>query len=649
MDRTGNGAARLAIVCLVPATLPLARRLAEILGRLESPPMISLYGKRGRVMGAGLVEFDSTAPLLQRLFADGMTIIAICAAGIVVRALASQLAGEDSGHKSQQPAVLAVAADGSVIVPLLGGHGGVARHGVASGNGLARYLAAHLPGAVAAVTTASEAIGLPVLDDPPAGWRIAGYESAPEQLASLLRDLVVAAMDGDGPRVTVESGDGAWLAGLPSPSSSRTEILVTHRAVESDGQTLVYHPPVLALGLGGIRGLDPPAAMATIDRLLAEACLSMASVAVLVSHEIKADEAAFHQLAAHYGKPLRFFTAAALLAQTDRLSQRSEAVFAATGCYGVAEGAALAAVGDAGRLLLPKAVSDDRSLTVAVAISGAGGEITAPGALGKTRGKLTVVGIGPGRRDWLTPAVQLALHGAELVVGYGLYLGQIEDLIAGKPRFEAPLGAETLRVTTAIAAAADGRNTVLVSSGDAGIYGLAALVLEQLEAATDARSRRIELVVEPGISAVQAAAGRLGGAIGHDFALVSLSDLLTPWPVIEQRLAAAATGDFVLALYNPRSQQRDWQLTRAMEILAPHRPATTPVAIARNLGRAGESVSLTSLGEFDPTQVDMLSLVLVGNCQSRTVNFGAQNWLLTPRGYSSKNRRESVPILGKKE
>ena len=236
-----------------------------------------------------------------------------------------------------------------------------------------------------------------------------------------------------------------------------------------------------------------------------------------------------------------------------------------------------------------------------------------------------------------------------MVVGYGFYLAQIDDLIAGKARFEAPLGEESQRAAAAIAAAAEGRNTVLVSSGDAGIYGLAALVLEQLGATTDARERRIELVVEPGISAVQAAAARLGGAIGHDFALVSLSDLLTPWPVIERRLGAAAAGDFVVALYNPRSQQRDWQLIRAMEILAENRDRATPVAIARNLGRAGESVNLTSLGSFDPTLVDMLSLVLVGNSQSRSIPFGGKNWLLTPRGYSSKNRPESLRNLGNEE
>ncbi|MDI9408219.1 MAG: precorrin-3B C(17)-methyltransferase [Candidatus Pacebacteria bacterium] len=626
----------IAVVCLTAVTLPMARKIAEILRQSDSQPTVTLYGKNGRVCATDVTGFDSTPGLLQKLFGQGQTILAVCAAGIVIRALAPLLTGDDSGHKSEQPAVLVVAADGSAVVPLLGGHGGLTRHGFASGNVLARYLAARLTHSQAAITTASELADFPVFDDPPAGWSIEGYGHGSPMVALLLRDLVVAALAGAMPRLSLESGNGNWLKLPASDQTSEFEILVTHRSEASQSLRLVYHPPVLALGLGGVRGVKAESAIQTIDETLAAHGLSMESVAILVSHQIKSDEAGFIELAAHYNKPLRYFSPAELLAETDRLGQRSEAVFAATGCYGVAEGAALAAVGRDGKLLLPKTISRDGTLTLAVAMTAAGSEITQPQTIGRPRGKLTVVGIGPGRRDWLTPAVLQALQTAEVVVGYGLYLEQIADIIAGKQRFDSPLGAESARAAAAIDFAAAGRTTVLVSSGDAGIYGLAALVFEQLESNSDPQIARIEVLVEPGISAVQAAAARLGAAIGHDFVTISLSDLLTPWAVIEQRLSAAAAGDFVVALYNPRSQNRDWQLPRAMEILAQNRPADTPVAIARNLGREAESVTVTGLAEFDPTLVDMFSLVLIGNSQSRGFKFGGKDWLLTPRGYAAK-------------
>jgi cobalt-precorrin 5A hydrolase / precorrin-3B C17-methyltransferase len=175
----------------------------------------------------------------------------------------------------------------------------------------------------------------------------------------------------------------------------------------------------------------------------------------------------------------------------------------------------------------------------------------------------------------------------------------------------------------------------LVSSGDAGIYGLAALVFELLDRGDHPGWRRIDITVVPGLSALQAAAARLGAPLGHDFCAVSLSDLLTPWPVIERRLHAAAEGDFVLALYNPRSERRQDQLAAARNILLRHRPAETPVALARNLGRAGESVAVTTLGALAPDAVDMLTLVLVGSSATRLLP-GTPPRLYTPRGYAAK-------------
>ena len=275
--------------------------------------------------------------------------------------------------------------------------------------------------------------------------------------------------------------------------------------------------------------------------------------------------------------------------ETPRLQTPSDAVFHATGCYGVAEGAALAAVGNTGTLVLAKRKS--RNATVAIGRCVAGLEAA---AIGRARGALWVVGIGPGAAEWRTGEAVRVLGEADEIVGYGLYLDLVADLVAGKGLHAAPLGAETARVEQALDLAAQGRKVALISSGDAGIYGLASLVLERIDHGGRPDWRRVALAVVPGVSALLAAAARLGAPLGHDFCAVSLSDLMTPWEAIERRLQAAADGDFVVALYNPRAERRARQLPKAIAILAASRPSDTPVAIARNLGRAEESVRIVA-------------------------------------------------------
>jgi len=220
------------------------------------------------------------------------------------------------------------------------------------------------------------------------------------------------------------------------------------------------------------------------------------------------------------------------------------------------------------------------------------------------------------------------------VVGYGLYLDLVGDRIAGKTRHEYPLGEEETRVRAALDLAAEGREVALVSSGDPGIYAMATLVYELIDREKRVDWRRIHVVTAPGISALQAAAARAGAPLGHDFCAVSLSDLMTPWPVIERRVQAAAEADFVLALYNPVSRRRDWQLARSREILLEHRPKTTPVVIARNLGREGEEIRVTTLDRLDPKTVDMLTVVLIGSSETRTIDRAdGHPWVYTPRGY----------------
>lgn len=249
---------------------------------------------------------------------------------------------------------------------------------------------------------------------------------------------------------------------------------------------------------------------------------------------------------------------------------------------------------------------------------------------------LLLIGIGPGDSRQMTLAARDALRSAGVVIGYELYVEMVQPLLSTTQEVIAsPIGDEIDRAERAVELAASGTRVALISSGDAGIYAMAGPLFEVLRERGRQGRDEPRLVVYPGISALQAAAARLGAPIAHDFCAISLSDLLTPWEIIERRVEAAAYGDFVVAFYNPRSRQRDWQLDRALAILREHRPAETPVALVRNVTRTGESVHVTTLAAVEPAQTDMLTLVLVGN--SQTYRLG--DWMATPRGYSGIGRR----------
>jgi cobalt-precorrin 5A hydrolase/precorrin-3B C17-methyltransferase len=204
-------------------------------------------------------------------------------------------------------------------------------------------------------------------------------------------------------------------------------------------------------------------------------------------------------------------------------------------------------------------------------------------------------------------------------------------------------------VRRAFELAAEGRSVALVSSGDAGVYGLAALVFEVLDHDDNPAWNRVAVAVSPGVSAFQAAAARIGAPTGHDFCAISLSDLLTPWPQIERRLKAAAAGDFVVALYNPVSKRRRTHLAAARDILLTGRAPDTPVVLARNLGRDGESIEVIRLDALEPARADMLTLVLVGNSQSRVVERGVNRWVYTPRGYAKKREDRLAPAVAEEQ
>ena len=256
-------------------------------------------------------------------------------------------------------------------------------------------------------------------------------------------------------------------------------------------------------------------------------------------------------------------------------------------------------------------------------------------------GKLFIVGTGPGHRDLVTPRASAAIAASSDLVAYGLYLDLLGEVCEGKTRHEMPLGEEIERARKALDLAASGKTTALVSSGDIGIYAMATLVFELLDLQRQGKEDHpewleVECEVVPGISAMQAAASRCGAILGHDFCTISLSNLLTPWETIVKRLHAAGAGDFVVSFYNPRSKKRDWQIETARDILLEYRPAETPVILGRQLSREDESIDIITLQQLNAADVDMFTLVSVGNRESRHFSTPQQEWVYTPRGYSKK-------------
>ncbi len=252
------------------------------------------------------------------------------------------------------------------------------------------------------------------------------------------------------------------------------------------------------------------------------------------------------------------------------------------------------------------------------------------------RGRLFVVGLGPGAREAMTGQALEAIRQAEVVIGYDGYFAGVTDLVGDKERMALPLTEERERARLAVERLRAGRAVCVISSGDPGVYAMAGLVLECAAAADDGLAERV--VIVPGVSAVNAAAALLGAPLGHDFAVVSLSDLLTPWDAIERRLRAAAEADFVLALLNPQSRRRDWQYRRAGEILAAHRPPATPVGVVRNAFRPGQAVAVTTVADMAEAAVDMFTTVIVGSSQTRRLG----SVVVTPRGYAAGRGRDDA-------
>lgn len=543
---------------------------------------------------------------VRRLWPDVDGLVLVCATGIAVRVVGPLL-----GDKVTDPAVVCLDDGGRWAIALAGGHRGA--------NELAREVAA-LVGADPVVSTATDAADLPAFDALP-GWQCEG------DVAGVTR----AWLDGHPPRV-----DRSVLPDWPLPPAladalpdalpdtdapagdtghaSGGRVVVSDRAdaagADAGEGVVLLRPGSLVVGVGSSSGADADGIARLVADALADAGWSSHAVGLVASVDLKRDEPGIVALADRLGVDLRTFPAEVLARQD--VPTPSSVVADAVGTASVAEAAALLAAGPGGRLVVTKRKSAEATVAVA--------------RRSRSEGHLAVVGLGPGDAAWRAPAAAAAVRQAEVVVGYDLYVDLAADLVGPHHQVvRSPIGAEADRCAEALRRAAAGQRVALVCSGDPGIFAMASLVLELAPEHGDP-----PVTIVPGITAAHAAAAVLGAPLGHDHAAVSLSDLLTPWEAIERRLHAVAEGDLVVSFYNPRSQRRTWQLPRAVEILATHRPPECPVAVVTDVGRTGrQQVVRTTLARFDPAMVGMLSLVVVGSTTTRWIG----DRMVTPRGY----------------
>jgi cobalt-precorrin 5A hydrolase / precorrin-3B C17-methyltransferase len=258
------------------------------------------------------------------------------------------------------------------------------------------------------------------------------------------------------------------------------------------------------------------------------------------------------------------------------------------------------------------------------------------GVSGPARGRLAVVGLGPGGGRWMTPDAREALSAAEDILGYERYLRMAGPFRDGQTIHPSDNREEMDRARHALSLAARGRSVAIVSSGDPGIFAMASAVMEALHRSDDPAWHGVELAIIPGVSAAHAAAARAGAPLGHDFCVLSLSDNLKPWPVIERRLELAAAADLALALYNPTSHARPWQFGRAVEIIRGHRAPETPVVLGRDIGRPGETTRVLALAELTTADADMRTVVIIGSSATQVfARIDGGKWVYTPRWYDN--------------
>ncbi len=516
-----------AVVVLGKSAASLGRRVAAHL------PEARLHARRGPRHRGGCAISAKLVPHLAALFAEGAPIVGICAAGILIRALAPLLA-----HKREEPPVVAVAEDGSAAVPLLGGHRGA--------NSLAREISRLLGGQPRSRRRAISCSAWHSMSCRPAG--------APP-IRKNPRTSPPRCIAGEPVALAVEAGNADWLmaARIPLAPDAPRLIRITDRVPSPAERALVLHPPVLALGVGCARDCAPDELLALARDNARRARARRRSGRVLSPRSISRWTSRRCKISPPRSAFRRGSSRRPACATRRRDSQTpSDAVFRAVGCYGVAEGAALAAVGPDGVLVAPKRVTR----CMRPAPSRARRHRSIRTAIGRARGHLAIVGIGPGDRPGAPRKRKRRSPHRRDIVGLQLYL----DLLGRGDR----TASRSMRAPWATRRGASSARSTLPPRGATSprLIGRCRHLWPReprLRAADREPSedwRRVEISVVPGVSALQAAAARLGAPFGHDFCAISLSDLLTPWQAIERRLDAAASGDFVVALYNPRSARR---------------------------------------------------------------------------------------------
>ncbi|MFP3429646.1 precorrin-3B C(17)-methyltransferase [Paraburkholderia sp. SIMBA_061] len=564
-----------AIVILGVGALDTARRIQALTAGSQ------VHALQGRVQAD--VAYTELGAHLRELYARGTPIIALCAAGIVIRCVAPLLS-----NKGAEPPVLAVAEDGSAVVPLLGGLAGV--------NVMARDIAAAL-GVSPAITTSGELrFGTCVLN-PPEGYALAD----PGQGKRFVSDLLA----GESTRV---EGDAPWLddAQLPRSASARLAIRVTPHAWNGREDELVIHPRsvVAAVALG-----EASEIVARVRASLEAHGLAPLSLAALVASSEDMAHAALAEAAASLNVPLRFV-------EPRSADDRSSA-------------SVLHTLLNAALRIPYETLNDDHAQGVALALSPLAID---PHTIGRARGRLTVIGLGPGSADLMVPAARDALDEATDILGYETYVKMAGPLRADQRVHATDNREEMQRARHAFELASEGRSVVMVSSGDPGVFAMAAAVLEALDASDNNAWAAVELSIVPGVSAALATAAQAGAPLGHDFCMLSLSDNLKPWSIIENRLRHAAQADLVMAFYNPISRARPCQLDKALDIVREYRAADTPVVLGRDIGRPGGTLRTVTLAELHSADVDMRTMVIVGSSTTRRFSKGAQ-WVYTPRWY----------------
>ena len=562
---------------------------------------------KGMFPSAEIIKFNKSATItFERKWREAKNLIFIMATGIVVRTISPFLK-----DKKTDPAVVVMDEKGRFVISLTGGHLGGA-------NELAREIARYI-GAEPVITTSSDindhtALDLwakehnLVIDDP----------SRLPSVATRLINRGFLKIYAD-PRFSLEGPCPPDF--IPVSDPSKADLIITNRIglrKESQGQ-IILRPRNLIVGIGCNSGTDALEIEEAVKKVFEKYSLSFNSIHSLATIDLKAKEKGLIDFARRHGFNILIFSPEELNRIKD--IDPSEAVFRATGAMGVSEPAALLASG-AKELLVPK----EKHGNVTVAVAEIHQFTTSPV---HRSGMLYIVGTGPGDLQYLTQRAKDAIMNSDVIVGYDTYIDLIKDIIKGKEVVSTPMTQEIERAEKAVELALSGKTVSIISGGDPGIYGMAGPVFEILKG-RKFKNLRIEII--PGVSALNACAARLGAPLMHDFAVISLSDRLTDWELIEERLESAARVDFVTVLYNPRSKGRPEHIKRAIEIFMKYRSPETPVGIVKSAMRGDERVIISTLKDIPFEEIDMQTTVIIGNSSTYVWN----GWMSTPRGYERK-------------